>query len=152
MKNTTVNKGQRPREVVSYTMSRIKSSGTEIERLMASALCKVGLRGYRKNKKNILGTPDFSWSKHKLAVFCDSSFWHGYKNMSTKIHSFKRRKHYWVNKIKKNIERDKQVNMSLKREGWKIIRFWDFEMIKNSKNCAIKVENMYNKITKARLI
>lgn len=68
-------------------MSRIRSKNTDIEKSMGKALWSVGIR-YRKHYK-IIGTPDFALPKYKIAIFCDSSFWHGYKNMKTKIHSFR---------------------------------------------------------------
>ena len=62
-------KGRRPKAVVSYNMSKIRSEGTALEKTMSSALWEAGLRGYRKNVKNIIGKPDFAWRKHRLAVF-----------------------------------------------------------------------------------
>jgi len=140
-----MSRGKRSEEIVSYTMSRIKSSGTSIERIMSSALWDAGLRGYRKNKKDIIGKPDFSWPKYKFAVFCDSAFWHGYKNMTTKIHAFKRRKSFWTRKIERNIARDKEVNVALRKAGWKVIRFWDFQILKNPDKCVEKIDNQLKK-------
>ena len=68
-------------------MSHIRSKNTGIEKLLGKALWKKGIR-YRKHYK-IIGTPDFALPKYKIAIFCDSSFWHGYGNMKTRIHSFK---------------------------------------------------------------
>ncbi|MFC1658701.1 very short patch repair endonuclease [Candidatus Omnitrophota bacterium] len=138
----------RSKTVVSYTMSRIRSKNTLIEKMMSSALSNVGLKGYRKHSKNIMGKPDFVWEKYKIAVFCDSAFWHGYKKMATKIHNFRRRKAYWLNKISKNIERDKTVSRALRKDGWKVIRFWDFQIVKNPQTCAQKIAIACNERTK----
>ena len=132
-------KRQRTKATVSYNMSQIKNSGTAIEKVMAKKFWEAGLRGYRKNYKKVTGKPDFVWNKHKVAVFCDSAFWHGYKNMTTKIHSFKRHERFWRDKINRNIQRDKEVNKTLKSEGWIVIRSWDFQIEKTPEKCVRKV-------------
>ena len=129
---------KRTKEQISYNMSRIRSKGSFIEKKMGNALWAAGLR-YRKHYKKIEGNPDFVIVKHRIAIFCDSTFWHGYKNMTTKTHDFKRNKEFWINKIKRNIERDKEVNRILKKEGWIVFRFWDFQIKKGTDKCVAKV-------------
>jgi len=119
-------------------MSSIRSKNTGIEKSMGKALWLAGIR-YRKHYK-IIGTPDFALPKYKIAIFCDSSFWHGYKNMETKIHSFKTNKEFWDTKIKRNIGRDKEVDERLKSEGWTVLRFWDFQIKENLSDCVDKVK------------
>lgn len=123
----------------SYKMSLIRGKNTSIERSLGNALWKIGLR-YRKHYKKLKGTPDFVLVKNKIAIFCDSAFWHGYRNMSTKIHRFKSNKKFWTDKIKTNIERDKSVNRILKREGWKVVRLWDYEIKENIDTCVEKLK------------
>ena len=123
-------------------MSRIRSKNTGIEKSLGKALWSAGIR-YRKHYK-IIGTPDFALPKFKIAIFCDSSFWHGYKNMTTKIHSFKSNKEFWQNKIENNIERDKEVNSELKKQEWTVLRFWDFQIKENLSDCVDKVKSVLN--------
>ena len=111
-------------------MSRVRGKNTSIELILGKALWETGLR-YRKQYKKLKGTPDFVLVKYKIAIFCDSAFWHGYRNMSTKRHIFKTNKKFWTNKILANIRRDKEVNKTLKKLGWKVIRLWDFEIRKD---------------------
>jgi DNA mismatch endonuclease (patch repair protein) len=122
----------------SYKMSRVKSKGTTIEKAFGKALWATGLR-YRKHYRKLAGTPDFVLVNYKIAIFCDSAFWHGYKNMKTKRHLFKSNVEFWTNKIRRNIERDKEVNKKLRKEGWKVLRFWDFEIEKNLDKCVERV-------------
>lgn len=131
-------KSKRTKEQISCNMSRIRSAGTGIEKIFGKVLWAEGLR-YRKNYKRVFGRPDFVLPKYKIAIFCDSSFWHGYKNMKTKRHNFRSNKNFWRKKILQNIERDKEVNKVLKREGWKVIRFWDFQIQRNTGKCVEKV-------------
>ena len=131
-------KRSKTKDEIYKNMSAVKSTGSKIEILMGKALWSMGLR-YRKNYKKVFGKPDFTFLSVKVAVFCDSSFWHG-RNWGPKRKSeFRKNKTFWINKIEKNIERDKTVNKELKKGGWKVIRFWDDKIILNPRNCAKKV-------------
>ena len=57
-------------------MQSIRSKDTSLELKLRSALWKEGIR-YRKNYNKLPGKPDIAITKYKIAVFCDSSFWHG---------------------------------------------------------------------------
>ena len=122
----------------SYNMSRIKNKDTKIEVDLRRALWKEGLR-YTKNDIRVFGKPDICFHKKKLAVFCDSSFWHGRDYLKGKIP--KSNKKFWIEKFKNNINRDKNVNEKLKKEGWKIIRFWDDEIIYDIENCVKSIKS-----------
>lgn len=135
------------KEIVSYKMSRVRAKDTEIEKVLGRALWASGLRGYRKNQKGIPGTPDFCWREKKIAVFCDSSFWHGH-DWKNQIKTIKTRKKFWINKIETNIDRDKKINRKLRKEGWKVLRFWDFNINKNADRCAIKIKRLFKNISR----
>ncbi len=130
---------KRSQEQVSFNMSRIKSRDTSIEKLLKKSLRKQHIH-FRTNLKQIFGTPDFVIRDARVAIFCDSAFWHGYKFKRTKRHNFKTHKVFWENKIQNNIRRDKVVNSRLKAQGWKVFRFWDFELTNNAANCIIQVK------------
>lgn len=133
------------KEIVTYKMSQVRAKGSEIEKVMGSALWASGLRGYRKNQKGVLGTPDFCWKQKKIAVFCDSSFWHGF-NWPEEKKKIKVRKSFWFKKIEDNIRRDKIITMRLKQERWEVFRFWDFEIKKDASLCAKKIADALLKI------
>jgi len=126
---------------ISYNMSRIKSKNTSIEKILEKELIKRNIR-FEKNYNEVIGKPDFIILEKKIAIFCDSAFWHGYKNMSTKRHDFKSNKDFWTDKIKNNIKRDKKVNRELNKMGWKVIRFWDFQIKKELNKCIEKIEQI----------
>lgn len=119
-------------------MQAIKCKGSQIELLLTKELWSRGLR-YRKNVKNIIGKPDIAFIKKKIAVFCDSEFWHGY-DWENKQKEIKSNREFWIPKIEKNILRDEEVTQILKSEGWTVIRFWGHEIKKNVKYCADVVE------------
>ena|SRR3990170_6373470 len=125
-------------------MQAVKSSGSKIEHIFASALRKLGYR-YRKNDKTVYGKPDFVFKKFKIAVFIDSEFWHG-KNWKVKKNEFRSNEAFWQKKIEGNIRRDKQVNRELKKQGWKILRFWGKNIMKNVDSCVKKVEDAVDEV------
>lgn len=63
------------KEQISYNMSRVKNKNSKIEMLLRKELWNRGLR-YQKNVKTIMGKPDIVFKGKKIAVFCDSEFWH----------------------------------------------------------------------------
>lgn len=130
---------QRSPEQISYNMSRIKSRDTSIELLFRSGLRKHKIR-FRGNAVRLVGKPDFVILDKRTAVFCDSAFWHGYKFGKTNRHNFKANKSFWMNKIKKNIVRDRLVNKELKANGWRVLRFWDFQIKKNLEACLRRIK------------
>ena len=121
----------------SENMRRIKSKDTSIENILRKELWKRGLR-YRKNCHDIYGKPDLCFKKKKIAIFCDSEFWHGKYYKEGKIP--KTNREYWIFKMERNIDRDKKVNTRLRQEGWKVYRFWGKDIIKNSKKIADIIE------------
>ncbi|EMS32826.1 endonuclease [Mariniradius saccharolyticus AK6] len=121
----------------SAVMSRIKGKNTQPEKLLRRALWHAGVR-FRSNKKNLPGKPDISFIKYRLVVFVDGSFWHGYdwENRKDSIHS---NRDFWIPKIERNMQRDREINIFYKNHGWKVLRFWDFEVKKELGSCISKV-------------
>ena len=125
-------------EQISYNMKQVKSKGSEIEVLLQKELWRRGLR-YRKNVKSIEGKPDIAFIGKKIAVFCDSEFWHGY-DWENRKNDFKSNTEFWISKIERNMQRDKDVTQKLQSEGWIVLRFWGKEIKKNLAECADLVE------------
>ncbi len=128
---------KRDEATVSYTMSRIKGKDTGIELSLRKELYALGFR-YRANSNKVFGHPDISSKKYRIAVFCDSEFWHGYRFEENEA-KIKSNRDYWIPKIRRNIARDKEVNEHLAKEGYAVIRFWGKEIEKDPKGCAKKV-------------
>ena len=119
-------------------MQAVKNKDSQIELLLRQELWARGLR-YRKNVNRIYGKPDIVFIGKKIAVFCDSEFWHGY-NWEERKKDFKSHQEFWIPKIERNIERDAEVTAKLASEGWTVIRFWGNEIKKNTAQCADVIE------------
>lgn len=125
-------------EQISYNMRQVKNKGSKIEVMLMKELWRRGLR-YRKNVNSVYGKPDIAFIGKKIAVFCDSEFWHGF-NWEERKKDFKSHQEFWIPKIERNMERDKEVNATLKSEGWTVIRFWGNDIKKHLQECADIIE------------
>ena len=130
-------------------MQAVKSKGSKIEIMLAKEMWKKGLR-YRKNDKTVIGKPDFTFKKYKIAVFCDSEFWHG-KEWDKKKFEHKSNIKFWHQKIERNIQRDREVNEELLKNGWQVIRFWGKDIEKELLNCVIKIETEINEVKRKNI-
>jgi len=127
------------KEQISYNMTRVRSSGSKMELRLGSALWAAGIR-YRKQYKKVPGRPDFAVVWAKLAVFCDSAFWHG-RYWPEEYESIKGSGDFWLKKIRRNIERDRLVERELIKVGWRFLRFWDEEIEIRTEECVVAVKS-----------
>jgi len=123
------------RATISYRMSKIRSKDTRIELILRRALTDKGLR-YRKHYSKAPGCPDIVFVSLKVAVFCDSSFWHGrnWPRLSKRLRS-----QFWIDKIKGNITRDRKVDRQLGKDGWIVLRFWEEDIHSRIDWCVGKI-------------
>jgi DNA mismatch endonuclease (patch repair protein) len=132
---------KKTKEQISYNMRQVKNKDSKIEVLLRKELWSRGLR-YRKNVNRIYGKPDIVFIGKKIAVFCDSEFWHGY-NWEERKKDFKSHQEFWIPKIERNMERDAEVTAKLESEGWTVLRFWGNEIKKNVSACADLIQNVW---------
>ena len=127
------------KEKRSKIMKAIKSKNTKEEVLLAKALWQQGFR-YRKNNKSVFGSPDITFKQQKIAIFIDGEFFHGY-NWEEKRGKIRSNREYWIPKIERNMQRDRQVNEKLISQGWIVIRFWSSFVKRNLEDCVKIIEN-----------
>lgn len=121
-------------------MSHIRRKDTSIELTLRKELWHRGYR-YRKNYKELPGSPDICLTKYKLAIFCDSEFFHGkdWEVLKPRIAEGNNGQ-YWVKKIQENINRDEDVDKRLNYLGWTVIHFWGKDILKNTDECIKVIE------------
>lgn len=122
------------------SMQHNRSKDTSIELLLRKALWHRGYR-YRKNYKKLPGSPDIALTKQKVAIFCDSEFFHG-KNWGDKKIRLQRgtNSEFWIKKIERNIQRDQENDQKLLFLGWTVIHFWGEDIKKNLDECIHVIE------------
>jgi DNA mismatch endonuclease (patch repair protein) len=121
----------------SFNMSQIKGKNTKPEKLLKKALWHAGIR-HRSNKQKLPGKPDISLIKYKLVIFVDGSFWHGY-DWENRKSDIKSNRDFWIPKIERNIQRDREINAHYRSKGWTVLRFWDFEVKQELGSCVKRV-------------
>ncbi len=121
-------------------MQHIRAKDTSIEMKLRKALWNKGYR-YRKNYDKLPGKPDIVLTKYKIAIFCDSEFFHGkdWEVLKPRLEKTSNSL-YWISKISRNRERDDEINKRLLFEGWTVIRFWGKEIAKNADECVKVIE------------
>ena len=113
---------------------------TRCELALRRELWRRGLR-YRLHAPKLPGRPDIVFLKHKLAIFCDGDFWHG-RNLEQRVLKLRRGHNapYWVNKIRRNVARDREITHRLELAGWTVIRFWETDILQLAPRIADLVE------------
>ena len=121
-------------------MKNIRSKDTSIELKLRKELWRRGYR-YRKNYTELPGKPDIVLTKYKIAIFCDSEFFHGkdWEILKPRLEKSKNSE-YWQKKITRNMERDEEVNKQLMFLGWTVIRFWGKDLLKDTDECIKVIE------------
>lgn len=121
----------------SKIMGKIKGKNTKPELAFRKALWKAGYR-YRIDFKKLIGKPDIALNKYKTVIFIDGEYWHGY-NWEERKKKIKTNRDFWIPKIERNIQRDREVNTALRQKGYTVFRFWEREIKKDLASCLQKV-------------
>ena len=122
-------------------MSRIRSKNTKIEKLVFRELRKRKIY-FQRHYKKCAGNPDIALPGKKIAIFIDGDFWHGYNFKKTKSRLPKK---YWQEKIQSNIQRDRKNVVELKKEGWQVLRIWEYEIEKDITKAVNKIQKLIEK-------
>ena len=128
-------------QMTSKIMAAVKSRGSKAELALGKAMWRAGLR-YRKHPKRIHGNPDYAFLGKRVAVFCDGDFWHGRgwqeRGFNTWDEQFEhlRNAEFWREKIRRNMQRDKEVGEQLRWSGWTVLRLRDSDILKDPARCA----------------
>lgn len=127
-------------------MEKIHSRDTKIEVLFRKALWALGLR-YKTCPPEVPGKPDIVFSSRRVAIFIDGDFWHGGQWSKRKLKSLEDQfqntdsQLYWLNKIRRNMQRDCVVTGQLIAEGWTVLRFWESDIRRNLERCVAMTLN-----------
>lgn len=110
---------------VAVRMSRMPRAGTRPERELRRALHARGLR-FRVNRADLPGTPDIVLSGVRVVVFVDGCYWH---NCPAHGRVPKNNHAWWAEKLRRNVERDREVDEQLQAAGWLALHYWEHEPV-----------------------
>jgi len=119
----------------SKIMSSIRSNKTKPEIILKKEIKGMGF----SYQPNLAGKPDFANRKDKIAIFVNGCFWH---SCPLHGHNPKSNKKYWLPKLKRTAERDKKNKSELKAMGYKVISFWEHDIIKKLEMCINKIKKV----------
>lgn len=117
----------------SSLMARVRTRDTAPELALRRSLYAAGVRGWRLHRP-LPGKPDLAFGRVCLAVFVDGAFWHGHPDCY-----WGQSGEFWDRKIERNRARDQAVNAQLADLGWRVLRFWDFEVERDPVDCVRRV-------------
>ena len=126
-------------------MAAVHSRNTGFElgimHILSAELYPLGYR-YRKHYRRLRGTPDIVFVRHRIAIFLDSDFWHGrnYHRLKPRMNAF------WCAKIERNMQRDKEVDLVLRKEGWTVMRFGETAIKKTPDKIVREIKKQLRKL------
>lgn len=123
------------KEIRSKNMSHIRSANSKPEEIVRKYLFSQGFR-YRKNDKRLPGKPDIVLPKYKMVIFVNGCFWH--KHDCPRFVWPESNKDYWIPKILRNTERDKEIYNILESQGWRVLVVWECELKKKVREDTLR--------------
>ncbi len=111
----------------SEVMSLVRSRGNKDTELVLVRLFRENGIGDWRRHVALFGKPDFTFRKKRLVVFVDGCFWLGCPKHARQPKS---NRAFWRRKLSANKKRDRLVNFTLRRAGWRVIRIWEHELAK----------------------
>jgi len=120
-------------------MAANRARNTKCERLLCNALRRLGLE-FRRNVRSLPGKPDIVFPRNQVAIFCDGDFWHGrhwHRRKALLAHGSNA--DYWIAKIAANIARDRAQRSTLRKQGWRVTRIWETEILKDPERVARRI-------------
>lgn len=135
----------RDSQITSRIMAAVKNSGTRPEMALRRELFRRGLR-YRVTSK-LVGKPDVVFARARVACFVDGDRWHGNGWRLRGYESFEdefrhANSQFWRDKIRRNMERDRQVTRQLIAEGWTVFRVWASDVERDLVGVADQIETL----------
>jgi DNA mismatch endonuclease (patch repair protein) len=104
-------------------MRAIRKAETSPERELRSKLHRAGYR-FRKNVRDLPGSPDLAFPSRKKAIFVHGCFWHQHEGCPKGVMPAVRRE-YWEPKLRRNQERDRSAEERLATLGWAVLVIWE---------------------------
>lgn len=130
----------------SKNMGNIRSKDTSPEIIVRKLTHSLGYR-YRLHRKDLPGKPDIVFSNRKKIIFIHGCFWHQHDDPSCKIARIpKSRTEYWVPKLQRNIERDREHQAQLLSMGWRMLVIWECE-VKDLEKLTYKIRKYLSNST-----
>lgn len=129
----------------SNAMKRVRLQNGSLELRMQKALAARGLR-FTRHSTELPGKPDIVFRAANVAVFVDGDFWHGWRlpSWEHKLSPF------WRDKLRANRARDTRNFRRLRSRGWRVIRIWQHDIVRNLPRCVDRIERTIREAVKLK--
>ena len=151
--DASISSAEREQARRSANMAAIHSKDTKPEMVVRRGLWSRGFR-YRLNHKRLPGHPDLVLRKYRTCIFVNGCFWHGHgvalpqmsdgRSQMEDIENSacckipKTNREFWVAKIRRNKERDREEQRKLAQMGWHCITIWECELKPAKREATLK--------------
>lgn len=78
-------------------------------------------------------------TKQKIAIFVDGDFWHAKGHQDKPGEQIKSNRDFWIKKLSRNVERDREINDELLQLGWLVLRFWESDIQRDLFGCVEEI-------------
>lgn len=109
----------------SSLMAKVRSRDTRPELTVRKAAFALGLR-FRLHRRDLPGTPDIVFPKHKIVLLVHGCFWHQHEGCRRATMP-KSRRDFWTKKLNRNVERDREITGKIESRGWRVEVIWECE-------------------------
>ena len=125
----------------SQVMAKVRSRGNlSTEEALAKAFRRLAVTGWRRHFPLRIGErtvrPDFVFRHARVVVFVHGCFWHGCPLHATTPTT---RCSYWVPKLSANKARDRRVERTLRKLGWRVMKIWEHSVRRDPEQCIRRI-------------
>lgn len=126
-------------------MAAVRNKDSKVEVALRRRLWAVGLR-FRKHYKALIGQPDIVFIGSRVVVFVDGDFWHGnawkIRGLASLADLFPTRTEWWIAKIERNMQRDREVTDALTKAGWLVVRVWESRVLSETDAVVAEISEL----------
>lgn len=126
-------KPRRDPAVTSRMMAAVRNKDSRAELLLRRELHARGIR-YRLHTRDVIGKPDIVVRSRRIAIFVDGDFWHGnahrLRGLDRMEDLFPSNREWWMRKLRRTMERDQEVTAALETDGWRVLRLWESDVLR----------------------
>jgi DNA mismatch endonuclease (patch repair protein) len=123
-------------------MAAVANKDSKAELALRRELHARGVR-YRLHARDVMGRPDLVIRSKRLAVFVDGDFWHGnahrLRGLDRLEDLFPNRRDWWMAKLSRTMQRDREVSETLRDGGWTVVRIWESDVLRSPAEAADRV-------------
>ncbi len=133
----------------SRLMAAIRGKNTKPEMVVRRLLHAMGYR-FRLHRHDLPGCPDLVFYGLHAVIEVRGCFWHqhtGCRYATTPV----TRPDYWIPKLARNVERDRENTVQLRSMGWRVAVVWECRLRSDAEREVRRLDRFLSRARKPRL-